>query len=91
MPSAADSCSRSASENADTGMLPAAAATCLTRSMAAARVAGVPDMQISPAPAGIAMGAPGSTAIDATRTNVVRVPWRARRASSATMPMLMMS
>src|SRR5436190_20301638 len=89
--SRADSCSRSASENPVTTARPAADATSLTRSTAAARLPGTPAILTSPAAAGRDTGAPTSAATFATRTNVVLVPWRRRRRSSASTPMLMIS
>ena len=91
--SRAASCSRSASENAETGSArrrrPRPRAT---RSTAAARLAGdADDPQLRPPPADARPGAPASAGTSATRTNVVRVPCRRRRTSSASMPRLMMS
>src|SRR5580765_263465 len=84
-------CSRSASEYPETGTAPAAAETSLTRSMAAARLAGTPSIRSSPAEPGTDTGAPGAADTLATRTNVVRVPCRRRRSPSASIPRLMMS
>ena len=84
-------CSMSASEKPESGVPWAAAAASWTRVVAAARLAGVPTMRISPAADGNVIGAPGSARMSATRTNVVYVPWRCRRASSASIPVEIMS
>ncbi len=67
------------------------AATSLTLATAALRSDGTPTIRTSPAAGATTIGDPGSAVTSATRTKVVTAPCRSRRASSAIIPMAMMS